>query len=879
VVVGALGIAAAPILGATAPIVGAIAASGMVGYWAARRRKSIEFKEKAMLRRQQQFAKNTPDEFLDKKKDILALRADMEKEQNPENKKLMEAAYQKAARQLGERQFEARTAQYAERGLAVSSEMLAGKLTATLERFEKAETPEARAKLLVSLRARLGYTQNKMRAGEVNYGIAADTLTNQLNLAQTIGRMSVHLASEDPKIKEAVERTLDLALDGQVATDKSQAVTQRVERYHDYLQSRIGKAERREMHKAGIRGAKIAAMFSGAGYVIAHEIIGHLPESFKGGLTAGAAPTTPNAPHLPELPQELNPRIHLVQHRNNVWNLIESDAHESLQGLKSGERDVVIDSLLNRFRSMSPEQLKAIGFKFPPDETNVEKILNTIHPGDKLDFSQVFNQSDVNEILGRLHEPQLSAEDGIGSSTAAEAVVATPSTEEVIPPPPTETLSPSVRPHHGDLSDRSISSSLRGGSVMEAAARTRSLDQILHDAPTQQEYLRAMDEVRKEVDANIPEGHDGNNWLNIHGQPMWKLVQTQETLHRLQFSRYQSYYGNGYIIGSSIDQEQLKGMKEILDETITLAQQMQERTGVAWHSNETVQDYLVRSHVIDDRLHEVDSFEGGVGSIGEGGWSQNIAENVRNSISEISSGSQADEFAKTRFHEFATRYYDQQSSPSDGEAKAMLYDAREMKDSLNTLHNKFPEMKEYQSRNEQIDGIIAKLERQAGEGAGASSSKVEADLTPSPFEKLTSVQVNDILHTPLSEEENTEVMRSMAQEVNRLFETNGPVQGAGDYGEGIGEKSADWNELKSKTLDEILRARIPESKIVNGEIVPPQDDIGLHSYKNLAKIRAELLPRLEYKSGLPAYGPRTLEEYIRDAHILIERGPEFQSKS
>ncbi len=924
-VVGALGIAAVPVMGATvAPVaVGAIAASALVGRWIGRRRMRQTLDEKEMLRRH---GDKASEEQKNVWKDKLAKTTRATDGGDIES-------YKKGANERG-KILEKR---YAERGITVSAEALDDKLGLAFAQFEKEEDPKKRSKALVSLRARIGYTQDKIDKGEVNFGNGVDQLKNQLDLIQGLSRARAHSVIEDPDVKKELDEKM-----GELT------------KYQGHMRSRVEQAEKKRINAAGRTGALIAATFTGASYAItdfvmsgkganladnAKEFAGHLKAKLPYGLGDE------------ELHRELESSAARVynpgsENGSNLWNMIEHDLRGDLKGLEGHERDAVIMAGLNKFRELTPEQLKEIGFSSASGENNVENILKLVRPTDRINFSRVYNTADLHNILGRMHAVALEKGEmpvpATGSSVVAESATSsgTPTAPAHVPsggkaPSVSELPSSagkSVPPEAADMpltTQRAIPSEPKGnGSIFSTDEIEKyrgsgggKVEQVAYTPRTPQEIVKIPSsdferqviytELNNDVNLIVPGGARGANWMYVKGESVERLMNTRLQAPRAGYVPQQrspwSVSGRIHIGGRhSASQDFLRiehrptppppvyrgplpvGLRS--PETVANLQSyinaLEEQSGLSWRrSGYSVERYIYEATKVSGRMNNVPGFGDnpipgpGGGLTRSSGWSQAIAENMRNNVNQVPNAKVADEFVRDHFNEFTSQYYSSPEGRSDADLNVMLQNAYKMRTSLNELNDKFG-ISDYQARSEQIEGIITKLERQTGASSGAPRivARVyeEKDLTPSSFSKLEPGEIKDILNVPVGEEEGKEVMKNVADEVNKIFQTNGAPKNGFDYGEGIGNMSADWEDMKGRTIDEILHAKLPTSKIVDGKIIPPEEGVGIHSTKFLTKVRAELIPKLEYQSGLPAHGPTTLEDYIKDAHVLIKRGPDFK---
>ncbi len=105
-------------------------------------------------------------------------------------------------------------------------------------------------------------------------------------------------------------------------------------------------------------------------------------------------------------------KIHEVQKGDNLWKIIESKLGEKelFDGMAEGQKTHLIDSLKDKFASMSPEELKNIGIS----SGDIDKL----SIGDKIDLSKVFE----NNILTKAVDSAESLSKGAISSIEANDV-------------------------------------------------------------------------------------------------------------------------------------------------------------------------------------------------------------------------------------------------------------------------------------------------------------------------------------------------------------------------------------------------------------------------------------------------------------------------
>lgn len=146
---------------------------------------------------------------------------------------------------------------------------------------------------------------------------------------------------------------------------------------------------RYEKKTGGVRSdeaAKRHAIFAGIGALVVVGILGkvgsEVADFFKGEAVSAGSPET--------MAQHSTPKIEFVVEKGDtLWSGIESklDTQGLFAGMQEGQRTYMLDALKDKFATMSPDELKAIGF--------TSGNIDVIHPGDHIDLTKVLGDTEL----------------------------------------------------------------------------------------------------------------------------------------------------------------------------------------------------------------------------------------------------------------------------------------------------------------------------------------------------------------------------------------------------------------------------------------------------------------------------------------------------
>ncbi len=292
----------------------------------------------------------------------------------------------------------------------VSVDSMREKLEKLSEKISTEKDPEKREKLLISLRARISYTQGKMEDGLINYGKGTERFASQYELISSLSSATVHA--------------------GAGRTGKSE-LGLRLDDFLQFKKQKISEAQEKYVRDQMIRGAVMGAGFAVAGYALRHfgeEWFGWgeteqsvtKTENSKVDFTAEQNQTvikTEKGINIPNSQSEVLPvnsltgieenirnlaseiqetPEYVVQQGDNIWKIIENklEAHDIFRGLEEGQRTYLINELKDKVSAMSPQELKEFGIGSGDP--------NVIYAGETLDFSKIMNTESISGSVAHI---------------------------------------------------------------------------------------------------------------------------------------------------------------------------------------------------------------------------------------------------------------------------------------------------------------------------------------------------------------------------------------------------------------------------------------------------------------------------------------------